>query len=296
MSLNRFRNWCFTLNNYSDDEYEEVWNTKCKYLVIGKEIGENGTPHLQGYIEFENGKTLTAIKKINSRIHWESRRGTSKQASDYCKKDNNFKEQGMIASQGHRTDLDEVTSLVLQKDFNPLEYASTYVKYHSGLDKLIGLTYPARDSKPQVHWLHGKAGTGKTRYVIDNYTDVYIKDHTKWWNGYKQQEVILIDDFDSHLWEFRVLLLVLDRYPYQGEYKGGYINVNSPIIYVTCEFHPSKYWKDNDLAQVSRRLDSITELTATSSVESAPAVHCTEVGGNTIPPLVQCKQRCADSC
>ena len=189
--MNRFRNWCFTLNNYSEDEYQEVWNTKCKYLVIGKEIGECGTPHLQGYIEFEHGKTLSAVKVINKRIHWEVRKGTAKQASDYCKKDNNFAEQGQQSSQGHRTDLDEVTSLILVKDFNPLEHASTYVKYHSGLDKLIGLTYPPRNSKPEVHWLYGKAGTGKTRYVIDNYTDVYIKDHTKWWNGYRQQEVIL---------------------------------------------------------------------------------------------------------
>jgi len=266
MSLNRFRNWCFTLNNYDEQEYEELWNIKCRYLIIGKEIGETGTPHLQGYIEFDNGKTLSVVKRINPRIHWENRRGTSKQASDYCKKDNNFKEQGMMTSQGHRTDLDEVTSLILDKDFNPLEHASTYVKYHGGLDKLIGLTYPPRSSKPMVHWLHGRAGTGKTRYVIDKYTDVYIKDHTKWWNGYKQQEVILIDDFDSHLWEFRVLLLVLDRYPYQGEYKGGYINVNSPIIFVTCEFHPRYYWKDNELAQVTRRLDSITELPSTSSL------------------------------
>ena len=177
------------------------------------------------------------------------------------------------------------------KDFNPLEHASTYVKYHSGLDKLIGLTYPPRNSKPEVHWLYGKAGTGKTRYVIDNYTDVYIKDHTKWWNGYRQQEVILIDDFDSHLWEFRVLLLVLDRYPYQGEYKGGYIHVNSPIIYVTCEFHPSHYWKDNDLAQVTRRLDSITQP-ATTSLLKRTLVHCTEVGVILTPfHLVQAKVR-----
>ena len=49
---NRSRGWCFTLNNYNEEEEvralalpEEV-----SYGVVGKEVGESGTPHFQGYL------------------------------------------------------------------------------------------------------------------------------------------------------------------------------------------------------------------------------------------------------
>ena len=60
----------------------------CKYIVFGKEVGENGTPHLQGYIEFASKKTMKGLKKLNDRAHWEVKYDDSnpKEASDYCKK------------------------------------------------------------------------------------------------------------------------------------------------------------------------------------------------------------------
>lgn len=41
----------FTLNNWTDEEYSYLtkeFAPKCRWMVIGKEIGENGTKHLQG--------------------------------------------------------------------------------------------------------------------------------------------------------------------------------------------------------------------------------------------------------
>ena len=36
--------WCFTCNNYTEEEYGALLNMECQYVVIGKEIGESGTP------------------------------------------------------------------------------------------------------------------------------------------------------------------------------------------------------------------------------------------------------------
>lgn len=91
--MKKCRKWCFTLNNYTTKEYgtieQEVLALNCKY-IIGKEKGENGTPHLQGFLEFKNPRTFNFLKKINKRFHIEKARGTTKQNYIYCSKEDNF--------------------------------------------------------------------------------------------------------------------------------------------------------------------------------------------------------------
>lgn len=102
-------NWCFTLNNYTEEE-EAVVNAlypkDANYLVYGKEMGESETPHLQGYLHTVKKNRLSAMKKLIPRAHWEQMRGTSEQASDYCKKDGDFKEFGTRTNERQRTDLE----------------------------------------------------------------------------------------------------------------------------------------------------------------------------------------------
>lgn len=61
------KHWCFTWNNPPGDDqmvYDIVkdWNTT--YLVFQSEVGESGTPHIQGYAEFEKPMRLTSIRKL----------------------------------------------------------------------------------------------------------------------------------------------------------------------------------------------------------------------------------------
>jgi len=53
-SVGQSFNWCFTLNNYTDEEMEQIKNLApsgiIQYIAFGEEIGEEGTPHLQGYL------------------------------------------------------------------------------------------------------------------------------------------------------------------------------------------------------------------------------------------------------
>jgi len=53
------RRWCFTLNNWTDDELDAAvdWlEDNTRYAVVGKEVGRNNTPHLQGY--FRTSKNM----------------------------------------------------------------------------------------------------------------------------------------------------------------------------------------------------------------------------------------------
>jgi len=49
------RDWCFTLNNYKAIDEAILRQLDSKYLIYGYETApETGTPHLQGYVYFEN--------------------------------------------------------------------------------------------------------------------------------------------------------------------------------------------------------------------------------------------------
>lgn len=95
ISKKTFYNVCFTANNWTvelRDKLEKWSLERCNYAVWGEEIGESGTPHLQGYLEFKKGLEPrgTALSKIgNNSINWEERyfKCTSGvQPSLYCKK------------------------------------------------------------------------------------------------------------------------------------------------------------------------------------------------------------------
>ena len=64
---------------------ESLWKHGT-YQIQGYEKGEQGTPHIQGYIEFENSVSLSTLKKINKRIHWEKEEEAKKQPFSIVKK------------------------------------------------------------------------------------------------------------------------------------------------------------------------------------------------------------------
>lgn len=265
------RNWCFTINNWKPEELKalEEWDA-ATYLVVGKEVGENKTPHLQGYVEFGNSMRFQTFHNKFPRAHLEKRRGTAQQAADYCKKAGDFIERGKMSKQGSRSDIYDMTDAIKAgkrtaeiADLDPV----TFVKFHKGLEAFRNAHMKDRTEKPYVEWRYGLTGTGKTFRVVEQHgaENVFIKDGTQWWDGYSQQQVILMDDMDAADWKknhFRDFLRLLDRYPYKGQVKGSYVKINSPYLYITCEHPPQHYWANNELAQVLRRLNCLVECKA----------------------------------
>lgn len=88
-----YRAWVFTLNNPTRTDIPKMWTDQCEFITWQLEIGETGTPHLQGYLVLKanptnkNGRTLAWVKKnIDPYAHWEERRGSHEQARDYANK------------------------------------------------------------------------------------------------------------------------------------------------------------------------------------------------------------------
>ena len=82
------KRWCFTLNNYTEEDLssiKSVFEVECDLIVVGMEEGKEGTPHLQGYVEFKR-KLRPLSLGLNRGIHWEKSKGTRKQNFDYCRK------------------------------------------------------------------------------------------------------------------------------------------------------------------------------------------------------------------
>lgn len=50
--------WTGVLNNYTDEDLEQFRSLDCPELIVDKEIGEEGTPHLHLYIHLDHKKRL----------------------------------------------------------------------------------------------------------------------------------------------------------------------------------------------------------------------------------------------
>lgn len=234
-------------------------------MIVGKEVAPTTkTPHYQGYIHLKNAMTFHTFQKYLTRARISVAGGNDHQNQTYSSKDGNLLfEYGEPKEQGKRNDIKQLAQLIkgnqITQEDVMFDYPELYMRYSRSIEKMFNAILQPRTQIPEVHWRWGLAGTGKTRYCIETHPSHYVKDGTMWWDGYKQQEAIIIDDFDNAI-PYRTLLRMLDRYVYQGQVKGGYIQINSPYIYITCEHPPTHYWNGNELAQVKRRLTSVLEI------------------------------------
>lgn len=94
--------WVFTMNNYTDAHVAHLRelgaSDRIHTLVFGREVGESGTPHLQGFVHWTVGKRLQTTKTAlgSDRVHVEPARGTPYQAYEYFTKDGDFESFGEV--------------------------------------------------------------------------------------------------------------------------------------------------------------------------------------------------------
>ena len=102
-SLPKFKNWCFTLNNYTQLEVDalKACGNLVKYMVVGHEVGESGTPHLQGFVTMKNAVRFNSMKQLlGDRAHIEPAREKVEKNFRYCTKDGDFWEVNDIRQLG----------------------------------------------------------------------------------------------------------------------------------------------------------------------------------------------------
>lgn len=273
----KVRNVCFTFNNYSDEDVAPLLKLSegVNYLIFSKEVADTGTPHLQGYIEFENpratGKGWANLKKLIGNCHFEVRRGTAKQASDYCEfadyptcqvKNEWVYKFGEISRQGSRTDWAQATQEILsgREVVEVIQEQPQLLPAIRALESLKKMSIQPLEREVRVTWLYGPPGSGKTRWVWSNYPEVYSKPSGQWWDGYNGEDTLLLDDFDADI-PFAELLKVLDRYKYRVQVKGGFVGARWTNVFITTNNPPAEYYQTvSNRKALDRRVNEVREF------------------------------------
>jgi hypothetical protein len=266
--------WCFTLNNPTADEGNKLFRlqeeAEITYACIGFEEGEEGTEHLQGYVELRTRKRMSTVKNVLFRRgHYEVRRGSPTQASEYCQKDGLYIEWGERSSgrRGERTDLltikhklDQGCSMRKIAD----EHFAQWLIHRKGLGEYLSLKQDRRTWKSEVFIYWGAAGTGKTRKVFDEEKDLWVApdNQLQWFNGYSGQEAVLFDDFTFlPAKKLDFWLKMCDRYAMDVPTKGGYVNWIPKRIYFTSNVDwrdwPTEAISDESKRAIERRIDRV---------------------------------------
>lgn len=175
--------WCFTLNNYSAEDVERLRQLAgTVFTIFGREVGEAGTPHLQGFVKFNTRKRLQQVKVLlgNDTVHVEVARNV-RQAIAYCRKDGDYEEFGTEPIvQGGRNDLlafkESVKSGVRKlSDLRELhsavvaKYPRFVVDYlDDTADKREVVPYPLRDWQSELnHYLLLEPVDREIVFVVD---------------------------------------------------------------------------------------------------------------------------------
>lgn len=142
------KKWVFTLNNYTEEELSVIRSivpTISKKYHIGFEVGESGTPHLQGAITF-NEKCRPISHGMSKRIHWQKMEGTETQAMSYCAKEGHpFMSAGFVY---------KPVVTIKREDF---------YDYQEELVKIFEKPCPWDDRT--IYWRYGDVNIGKTQFA-----------------------------------------------------------------------------------------------------------------------------------
>lgn len=307
------RSYCFTLNNYTPEEVAAINSCECKYVVYGKETGENGNKHLQGFVSFLNPRTIKGLKRDLAwkRAHLEVAEKPLS-AIDYCKKGeqshDEWQKEGVKGAQyglnadvyergafeqGARNDLNQAYEAIKNgESVAELTWRdpSSYTFASKTLEKLedLRLQKRRRDFMTEGVWLFGETGVGKSEWVEKEcegcswYCFGYDGD---WWDNYAQQDVVVIDDFRGQI-TYSQLLRLVDKTPFaevRRRCRPPMPFISKRVI-VTSSLPPWEVYKNlnitDSLNQLYRRFkiykktkESMELIDPDNYIEELPEIH-----------------------
>jgi len=297
--MSRSRGWCFTLNNFSSWDQAALEKTECRFLVFGQEIAPTtGTPHLQGYIYWDDPKTLKAVKKVvGERAHLTPANGTAEENIRYCSKEGKVFQKGDPPSQGKRKDIEEVVAEIrggLSVDQIVLEQPGLYHQYGRTFHRVedLMLRKKFRTEMTQGVWYYGPTGVGKSHRAFEGFhpSTHYVWNYDGGWqDGYVGQEVVVINEFRGQI-PLCDLLMLVDKWPHtvrrRGREPAPFI---SKKVIVTSSLHPGEVYLNcgNDKIEQLLRRFVVEQLTEPGGGAPLAGQQGSEATASAPPPALQ---------
>ncbi len=231
----RKRRWVFTLNNYTPEEVQALLDSteKCLRLFAGEEVAPTtGTPHLQGYVEFKNAKTMNGVKSTlgSKRYNLQIARGTPWEGYVYALKDETpLLIHGEIPEETYTSEggtWEQIQTMV-KEGFTYLEIVDRFpnvaIQQGTAIQKYIIEVQNAKAGWRDVKttYLSGITGVGKTRSIMEayGYQNVYRVTRypkrggeMKGFDQYNGEPVIIFEEFRNSM-PVEEMLNLLDGYP-----------------------------------------------------------------------------------
>ena len=287
------RAFTLTLNNYGVLEerlLQDHMREKCVYGIIGHEVGETGTPHLQCYLYYAN-KTERGMAKWatilgSNRYHIEIAHKSPTVNKRYCSKGLQSKEEydtlgvagpnygrgavifehGVLPVAQNDRWKDAVDILKeggLVRDvitFHPQIGVTCYKNLKEIRNEFV--KERSSNETTALFWFYGPPGSGKSRYAKGIDPDYYKKPAGQWWDEtYSQQMVVLMDDFrPTKEFPLEELLNLADYGKHTVAIKGGFRKFNSRMIIITSPlgmretFQHLTWMSPENLTQLERRI------------------------------------------
>lgn len=288
-----YRHWCFTDFTLTLLAKHATLGlpSHVNYLVGQREkCPETGKIHDQCYVELAKPMRMKQVQELvgwPNETHFESRKGTRDQARDYCMDadkrlaiegyDSGPWELGKRKGQGRRTDIEEFVQYIQEKRprtvleaarANPL-VALRYPRGLQMLQEAFQEDLPARQGTTTIV-LFGQPGCGKStgaRYQsqLMNLSLYALPLHnaltaTVWFDGYDNQETLLIDDYSGQI-PYGLLLQLTDQFPMRVPVKGGFRPFFATRIYIISNKRPTEWHPNQNYEALSRRVTWMYECT-----------------------------------
>jgi len=243
------RYWLLTIPQHMFVPYRP---TGCSYIKGQLECGEeDGYVHWQLLVLFEKKCRLGRVKELfGNQVHAELSR--SQAAEDYVWKEHTRVEGTQFElgrkpmQRAREKDWDEVWENAKRGKFEEIP-GDIRVRCYNQLSRIAKdyLSPVALEKEVYVFW--GRTGTGKSRRAWEEATfDAYPKDpNTKFWDGYRGQENVVIDEFRGKI-DISNILRWFDRYPVSVETKGSGVVLSCRRIWVTSNVDPREWYADID--------------------------------------------------
>lgn len=143
------------------------------------------------------------------------------------------------------------------------EHFGSFLKYRRSIISYRNVNSLQRNWRCSVVVYWGRTGSGKTKAVFDNATDLWIYPGGGWFDGYDGEKQVLFDDFSGAEFKLPYLLKLLDRYPMQVPIKGDFISWLPQEIYITSNINPRNWFPNAHMEHVDalfRRITNIVEF------------------------------------